>query len=164
MIYFIQETGLFRNRVKIGYTDNIKDRLAGLRSGSPSALKLTLALPGDTKTELVYHERFAKYRLRREWFRYGLQLRLFVWANRVKALELDALAIDEDPESSETPIIEDMAGHDANQTEQRIIDTWNQHRAFIGMHRELTGGQQPGGKDYRKYKHVLDKFGIKWTP
>lgn len=34
MIYFIQETGLFRNRVKIGFTDNIKDRLAGLRSGS----------------------------------------------------------------------------------------------------------------------------------
>lgn len=85
MIYFIQETGLLRNRVKIGFTDNIKDRLAGLRGASPSALNLILTLPGDTKTELVYHERFAKYRLHREWFRYGLRLRLFIWINQFKS-------------------------------------------------------------------------------
>lgn len=89
MIYFIQETGLFRNRVKIGFTDNIKDRLAGLRSGSPSALNLVLTLPGDIETEFVYHELFAKYRLHREWFRYGLRLRLFVWVNQVNQFKAE---------------------------------------------------------------------------
>lgn len=161
MIYFIQETGLFRNRVKIGFTDNIKDRLAGLRSGSPSALRLILVLPGDIKTELVYHERFAKYRLHREWFQYGLQLRLFVWVNRVKALELDALAIDEDPESSETSIVENMAESQPTEREQRVLDAWDQHHSFTGVHLELTGASKPGGKDYTLYQQVLDKFEIK---
>lgn len=163
MIYFIQETGLFRSRIKIGFTDNIKDRLAALRGGSPSVLKLVLGLPGDTKTELVYHERFAKYRLHREWFRYGLQLRLFIWTNQGKVLELDALAIDENPERNEAQIVEDMAGH-PNQSEQRILDAWDQHRTFVGMHRELTNGSSPGGTDYAEYKKVLSKFEIKWTP
>ncbi|MHC4617976.1 MAG: GIY-YIG nuclease family protein [Planctomycetota bacterium] len=159
MIYFIQETGLFRNRVKIGFTDNIKDRLASLRSSSPSALKLTLVLPGDIKTELVYHERFSKYRLHREWFRYGLQLRLFVWVNRVKSLEADVLTIDEDPESSKT-IVELQP----NERELCVLNAWDQHRSFTGVHQELTGAQKPGGKDYKLYQQVLNKFEIKWKP
>lgn len=48
-------------------------------------------------------------------------------------------------------------------SEQAIIDAWNQHRGFPKMHRELTGGSKPGGTDYTGYKTVLDKFGIKWT-
>ncbi len=82
MIYFVQEKGLFRSRVKIGFTDNIKGRLSGLRGGSPSALKLLLLLSGTAQDEAGYHERFASYRLHGEWFRYGLKLRLFVWANQ----------------------------------------------------------------------------------
>lgn len=82
MIYFVQEKGLFRSRVKIGFTDNIKNRLSGLRVGSPSVLKLVLLLPGTTQDEAGYHERFASYRLHGEWFSYGLKLRLFVWANQ----------------------------------------------------------------------------------
>ncbi len=82
MIYFVQEKGLFRSKVKIGFTDNVKNRLSGLRGGSPSALKLVLLLPGTTQDEAGYHERFAAYRLHGEWFSYGLKLRLFVWINQ----------------------------------------------------------------------------------
>ncbi len=104
MIYFIQETGLFRNRVKIGITDNIKGRLSGLRGGSPSALKVLLILPGDIKIETVYHERFAKYRLHGEWFKFGLKLRLFIWINQYKvfAVETPEITILENGTSQDT--------------------------------------------------------------
>lgn len=82
MIYIVQEKGLFRSRIKIGFTNNVKGRMSGLRGGSPSALKLILLLPGTLLDEAGYHERFAAYRLHGEWFSYGLKLRLFVWANQ----------------------------------------------------------------------------------
>lgn len=89
MIYFVQETGWFRNRVKIGITDNIKQRLAALRSLSPSNLKLKLVFPGGIETEAIYHERFADYRLHGEWFRCNLKLRLFMLFNTHKSVLLD---------------------------------------------------------------------------
>lgn len=81
MIYFVQEVGLFRNRVKIGFTNDIKRRLDQLRVTSPSELKVLLTLPGDMQTEAAYHERFSKYRLHGEWFKFGPKLRLFIWSN-----------------------------------------------------------------------------------
>ena len=82
MIYFIQEVGLLRNRVKIGFTDDLKSRLGGIRGDSPSPVKVLLVLSGDRKTEAIYHEYFARYRLHREWFKFGRKLRLFIRANR----------------------------------------------------------------------------------
>jgi hypothetical protein len=81
VIYFVQEIGWFRSRVKIGYTSDVKRRLEQLRGASPSELKAVLVLPGDMQTEVIYHERFAQYRLHGEWFKFGLKLRLFIWSN-----------------------------------------------------------------------------------
>ncbi len=53
MIYFAQENELFRNRVKIGITDNIRQRLNGLRGDSPSNLKLLLLLPGNAHNDTL---------------------------------------------------------------------------------------------------------------
>lgn len=103
MIYFIQETGLFRNRVKIGLTDNLKKRLGQLRSGSPSTLRLLLVLPGDTQEEAYYHERFAQYRIHGEWFKYGLKLQLFIWVNQAKLIPLSS-DITQDPIETTDPV------------------------------------------------------------
>lgn len=109
MIYFVQEEGLFRNKVKIGFTDNIKNRISGLRGGSPSALKLVLLLSGTTQDEAGYHERFATYRLHGEWFSYGLKLRLFVWINQfsVKQMNPEIEAnFESEPKPSPLPVVE----------------------------------------------------------
>lgn len=82
MIYVVREVGFFRSRVKIGYTTNLKRRLSDLRGASPSKLRLLLSLPGSLEDEHGLHERFADYRLRGEWFRFGL--RLFVFLNQFK--------------------------------------------------------------------------------
>lgn len=89
MIYFIQEVGWFRNRVKIGTSGDLKKRLQTLRATSSSKLKVVLVLQGAYETEAIYHERFAKYRLHGEWFRLGFQLRLFLWLNKYKSLKLN---------------------------------------------------------------------------
>lgn len=88
MIYFIQETGWFRNRVKIGTTSDIRKRLCDLRGVSPSELKVVLVLTGTYGMEAIYHERFTQYRLHGEWFKLGFQLRLFLWINKCKSLKL----------------------------------------------------------------------------
>jgi len=89
MIYFIQETGLLRNRIKIGYTDNIRQRLNTLQGHSPSKIKLVLALPGGQQDEYIYHARFARYRLHREWFKAGLRLRFFILVNSLLYKQAD---------------------------------------------------------------------------
>ena len=110
MIYFIQETGLFRNRVKIGLTSNLKDRLSALRGTSPSRLKVLLTLPGDVQAETDYHERFTKYRLHGEWFKFGLHLRLFIWRNQFNLSSgdesgMDSSVLNNEPKESEIQIV-----------------------------------------------------------
>lgn len=87
MIYFLQENELFRNRVKIGYSTRPLRRFDDLNTASSTNLKLLLVLGGDQEMEKVYHDRFAKYRHKGEWFKYGLLLRIFVWVNRLKSVE-----------------------------------------------------------------------------
>lgn len=102
MIYFIQETGLFRNRVKIGFTTNVKNRLVDLQIGSASPLRLIVVLPGDADVETVYHLKFAQYRLRGEWFKFGFWLRFFIWVNRSNTYLLPKPEdIEIDPEEAE---------------------------------------------------------------
>ena len=62
VVYFIQ----WGDRVKIGYTSDLKKRLKSL-TFSPDAV--LLAIPGDRAAELAIHHRLAKYRFpRTEWF------------------------------------------------------------------------------------------------
>ena len=86
MIYFIQETGFLRSRVKIGFSDNPKTRLAQAQTQSPSRLRVLLILEGDKDTEALYHRKFERYRKHGEWFAYGFWLRWFVWANWGRAI------------------------------------------------------------------------------
>lgn len=109
MIYFLQEKGLFRSRIKIGFTNNVKGRMSKLRGGSPSALKLILLLPGTLLDEAGYHERFAAYRLHGEWFSYGLKLRLFVWANQFGVSQVNPeieANLEPETEPGPSPVVE----------------------------------------------------------
>jgi hypothetical protein len=127
MIYFVQETELFRNRVKIGFTEDIRKRMQGLRCGSASTLKVVLVLPGDMKTEAAYHEYFAKYRLHGEWFRFGWRLRMFIRTNQHVILSSNCEkptlppAVAEDPKREMEPDTETNAGmEDEPETEIEI--------------------------------------------
>lgn len=56
------------NRVKIGFTTNLRERSHSLRTSCPEHAFMAKCLKGGRSTERQFHERFAEYRLRGEWF------------------------------------------------------------------------------------------------
>lgn len=65
-VYFIEAVGA--GLVKIGTSTNVTQRLAQLQSGFPYELKLLRVLPGYLEEERFFHDLFAEYRVRAEWF------------------------------------------------------------------------------------------------
>lgn len=75
--YFVQ--CVHSRRIKIGWTGGrLKRRFGQLQTGSASPLSLILSLPGDRALERRLHERFARHRLRGEWFRPDPELLAFI--------------------------------------------------------------------------------------
>ena len=65
--------------VKIGYTEQrLKDRVSQLRTAAPNCRPLGNPIPGGRETEKQLHQRFAKYRESREWFRYTGELKQYI--------------------------------------------------------------------------------------
>jgi hypothetical protein len=58
----------FPDMVKIGYTDNISNRLSGLQTGSPVLLDVLCSIPGPRELESYLHGVFRKRRKHGEWF------------------------------------------------------------------------------------------------
>jgi hypothetical protein len=72
VVYFIRNG----SRVKIGTTTNLRGRIAAL---SLRPEDLVLVVHGDHKTELAYHRRFTRFRVRdTEWFEYAPELAAFI--------------------------------------------------------------------------------------
>jgi hypothetical protein len=65
-VYFVEAVG--GGVVKIGTSMNVSQRLAQLQSGFPFELKLLRVLPGYLEEEKFFHDLFAEYRVRAEWF------------------------------------------------------------------------------------------------
>ena len=67
-VYFIRagESGA----VKIGLTQNIKERLIDLQCGNHERLILLREIPGGPLVERWLHRRFAEYKIHLEWFRF----------------------------------------------------------------------------------------------
>lgn len=63
-IYFVR----LGDKVKIGFSVNVKDRLESLQAGSPEDLELLRIVQGDEESEYRYHKAFAEHRYKREWF------------------------------------------------------------------------------------------------
>lgn len=65
-VYFIKDesTGF----VKIGYSDKPNNRLKSLQTSSANKLTLVKTVEGDRTLEFALHEKFAKHKVRGEWF------------------------------------------------------------------------------------------------
>ena len=67
MIYLISHNDQF---LKVGYTNNIKNRLSQLQCSSPIKLKLLHLIDGDTSLESDIHNMFKHIGTSGEWFKY----------------------------------------------------------------------------------------------
>ena len=65
-VYFIQEEN--NGLIKIGYSDNPKDRLRSLQVSSPNKLKIIKVVDGNFDRERFIHYKFSKFSVRGEWF------------------------------------------------------------------------------------------------
>jgi hypothetical protein len=78
-VYFISAREV--DLVKIGYAFNPVARFHGLRVASPVELSLEGAVPGGFREERELHQRFARLRVRGEWFMLCPDLREMIEAS-----------------------------------------------------------------------------------
>lgn len=71
--------------VKIGFTTNVRSRLKGLSTGSPTEIEVLAVFPGTMADERELHQRFAKDHLRGEWFRLSPEITEFIESKKVKS-------------------------------------------------------------------------------
>lgn len=77
VVYFIQSA--CPNRfIKIGVSDDTRNRIAALQSASPYPLKLLHEIPGGVAEERAMHIRFGYLHFRGEWFYPGDKLLEFI--------------------------------------------------------------------------------------
>lgn len=85
------ETGEF---VKIGWSKQIRQRLARLQSYIPTPLKVYALIPGTRAIESVLHQRFHEHRAMGEWFKLEGDLWTWIAQNRaIGQLDEKSLAI-----------------------------------------------------------------------
>lgn len=75
VVYFVRAGD---GAIKIGFTERIKRRLATLQTAHGEHLHLLLTIPGSPEKEAELHLRFAKLRLKGEWFRAEHELLTFI--------------------------------------------------------------------------------------
>jgi hypothetical protein len=73
-VYFVRVA----DKVKIGFTQHLSQRLTALQASSPFDLKLELAMEGSAIIERVLHARFKAQRINGEWFNYAGPIARFV--------------------------------------------------------------------------------------
>ena len=74
-VYFVQDEDGF---IKIGYSENVKKRLAHLQTSSRQKLSLIGSVNGDKNLESLFHRVFRDERVRGEWFRPSKRLLSFI--------------------------------------------------------------------------------------
>lgn len=115
MIYLILSAGFkdnnpeqFEKRLKIGYTNNLEDRLGSYLTTNPDVILLQ-TLEGGMSTESYLHKKFEKYRYKdsREWFYYNQEIVNF-FNNNKNFINEDILldCIKSELRSNITPITE----------------------------------------------------------
>ena len=65
-VYFVQNRG--NGHVKIGYSADVRKRVASLRVSSSDPLSLIRVIDGGRKTEAWLHKRFDSHKIQGEWF------------------------------------------------------------------------------------------------
>lgn len=75
-VYFARIGG--KGHVKIGFSVKVGDRMKMLNGGNHKDLVVLRTMDATPQRERELHEHFAKYRVRREWFRFTGELRAFI--------------------------------------------------------------------------------------
>jgi len=83
MIYFIYDRE--NNAVKIGYSENSLRRLHHLQTGNAHSLVLVAEVDGDKQKEKGLHLRFAKHKIKGEWFQNCKEIREYIYLYAVKS-------------------------------------------------------------------------------
>jgi len=76
IIYFLKAEDT--DRIKIGYSKNVRNRLRSLKSESPVKLRLVTYIKGDIEKESEIHSRFERYRIGGEWFKFEGELKDYI--------------------------------------------------------------------------------------
>lgn len=81
-IYFIQQGDA--GPIKIGWSKNVRSRLAGLQTANPYPLRLLLVLDGEERDERRLHDWFGTERLNGEWFKSDGEVAAFIASKLAK--------------------------------------------------------------------------------
>jgi hypothetical protein len=76
LVYFILDTG--NKLIKIGFSKSVEARLNNLQMGNINALRLLAVCEGARTEENQLHKKFAKHRVRSEWFKDCEEIRDFI--------------------------------------------------------------------------------------
>ena len=77
-VYFVSGDDQF---IKIGFTTDLKKRIASLNTASPRALRVRLVLDGSLELEQELHTKFSRYRANGEWFHFSEEIRQYIEDN-----------------------------------------------------------------------------------
>lgn len=83
IVYFVFAKEL--NRVKIGFTGfkTVENRLCGLQTSSPCKLELIGYINSNQDFEKELHNRFDKYRIIGEWFKYSKEIKEYIQNQKI---------------------------------------------------------------------------------
>jgi hypothetical protein len=73
-VYFIK----CKNKVKIGYSTNIKRRIKELATGNGEKLELIYSIPGSKDTEWSLHNYFSFQHICGEWFELYPEIQMWI--------------------------------------------------------------------------------------
>jgi hypothetical protein len=86
VVYFIEAVGL--DRVKIGWSTNLRQRVTQLRMASAVPLRVLFHQPGDVERERELHARFADLRVHGEWFTLASSIRSYIAVKHAERVRL----------------------------------------------------------------------------
>ena len=92
MIYFIRQD----DKVKIGYTEDINNRLSQLKTGSPYELTVALLIEGDYDKKKELHDTFSDFRIRGEWYEFCEDIQEYITSMNEKDLRYEEGLLDKE--------------------------------------------------------------------
>ena len=83
-VYFFRQGNL----VKIGHSRDPASRLRSMLTGNAKHIEWTYSTPGGRALERALHEKFAEFRVRREWFFYSAEIQVWINEDQQRRIEL----------------------------------------------------------------------------
>jgi len=75
VVYFIRA---FDGNIKIGFTNNINERVGAGKVWRPEGLEVLLLIPGDMEMETNLHLKFEEHQIHGDWFRSSQEILAFI--------------------------------------------------------------------------------------